>query len=163
MKSTDRVLVGIVLGIVVLVIAALVAVLAAPKPEYLADDSPENVAHNYLLALQNRDYERAYGYLSRLLPGFPASLAKFTADIEKGRWYFRSGESVTLSVEKSIVIGKTAIVTIGESRFQGGDLFNSSQRTSVFDMKLRLVNKNWKIEDSPSYFMPCWKVTGGCK
>ena len=163
MKNTDRILVGIVVGIAVLVIAALVAVLTGPRPEYKADDSPENVAHNYLLALQNEDYEKAYGYLSRSLKGFPTSQDKFQANIQKFSWYFRTGESVALTVENTIVIGETSIVTIGESRFKGGDLFNSSQSTSVFEMKLGLERDKWKIVYAPSYFIPCWDQSGGCK
>lgn len=163
MKSTDRILLGIVIGIVILVITALVAVLVGPEPEYRPDDSPENVAHNYLLALQNLDYERAYNYLSPYLNGYPFTLEKFTNNIQEYSWSFRSGESVTLSVEKAVVIGKTAIVTISESRFRSGDLFNSSQRTSVFEMKLRLEGDSWKVAYAPSYFVPCWAQAGGCK
>jgi hypothetical protein len=163
MKSTDRILVGIVVGIVILVVVALVAVLVGPEPEYQPDNSPENVAHNYLLALQNMEYERAYSYLSPYLNGYPFTLDKFNKNIEEYSRYFRSGGSVTLSVEKAVVIGKTAIVTISESRFQGGDLFNSSKRTSVFEMKLRLEGDSWKVAYAPSYFVPCWAQAGGCK
>jgi len=163
MKSTDRILVGIVVGIVILVVVALVAVLAGPEPEYLPDDSPENVAHNYLLALQNMDYERAYSYLSPYLRGYPFTLNKFNENIQDNSWNFRSGESVTLSVEKTVVIGKTAIVTISESRFRGGDLFNTGQRTNVFEMKLRLEGDSWKVASSPYYFASCWDQAGGCK
>ena len=163
MKNTDKVLVGIVAGIVVLVIAALVAVLAGPKPEYKADDSPESVAHNYLLALQNMDYKRAYSYLSQYLIGYPYTQDKFNKNIQDYARYFRTGESVTLSVEKAVVMGKTAIVTINESRFQGGNLFSSSQRQSVFEMKVLLEGDKWKVSYASNYFVPCWDQAGGCK
>ena len=35
-----------------LVIVAIIAVLRQPEPEYMLDDIPEGVVHNYLLALQ---------------------------------------------------------------------------------------------------------------
>ncbi len=81
-QGTDRYLFGIAAGVVLLLVVAVAVVLLRPEPTYQADDSPEDVAHNYLLALIKADYERAYGYLSPTLDGYPESVAKFTQDIE---------------------------------------------------------------------------------
>jgi hypothetical protein len=75
MKSTDKFLIGIVVGIVLLVVAAFVITLARPEPTYQVEGTPESVAHNYLLALQKEDYQRAYGYLSPTLKGYPVRLS----------------------------------------------------------------------------------------
>jgi hypothetical protein len=70
MKGTDRFLIGIVAGVVILVVAVLAIALLRPnQPSYEPDDTAEGVAHNYLLALQLEDYGRAQGCLSRSLPG----------------------------------------------------------------------------------------------
>ena len=90
MKSTDRFLIGIVIGVVVLVIAAFGVAFLGPKPAYQSDDTPEGVAHNYLLAIQREDYARAYGYLSPDLRGYPASDEQFIEDMYTGLWPFQA-------------------------------------------------------------------------
>ena len=55
MKSTDKVLIAIVAGIILLIIVAFVVALAKPEPTYQAEDTPEGVAYNYLLALQRKN------------------------------------------------------------------------------------------------------------
>ena len=52
MKTTDKILIGIVAGIILLIIVALVVTLSRPEPTYQPEDTPEGIAHNYLLALQ---------------------------------------------------------------------------------------------------------------
>ena len=163
MKSTDKFLVGIVAGIVLLIIVAFVVTLARPEPTYQAEDTPEGVAHNYLLALQQEDYERAYGYLSPTLEGYPVSAEEFARDVRDHSWSFRLDEDITLAVESSRVIGNRAVVDVRESRFYDGDLFDSSQSTTVFEMELQLEDGEWKIVHSNCYFAWCWMSDEGCR
>ena len=63
----DRFLTGILIGIGVLVVLALVLFfLRQDKQEYRSENTPEAVAHNYILAVLGKDYERAYTYLADL-------------------------------------------------------------------------------------------------
>lgn len=63
----DKFLIGILIGIGVLVVLALTLFFTRQgKVEYMTDDTPEGVTHNYLLALVNKDYQKAYGYLADL-------------------------------------------------------------------------------------------------
>ena len=63
----DRFLTGILVGIAVLVVIALaVFFLRQNSQSYIAEESPEGVVHNYVLAVLNNDYEKAYGYLADL-------------------------------------------------------------------------------------------------
>ena len=164
MKTADKVLIGIVIGIGLLIIAALVVTLVKPEATYRAEDTPEGVAYNYLLALQMGEYERAYGYLYPTLDGYPASLTQFEMDIHSNSWKFRLNQEVTISVEEATINGRDASVAVYESRFQGGDLFNSGQSINAFDMELRRdVNFQWKIVYSPYYFARCWTDERGCK
>ena len=63
----DRFLTGILIGIAVLVVIALaVFFLRQGSQSYISEDAPEGVVHNYVLAVLNDDYEKAYGYLANL-------------------------------------------------------------------------------------------------
>jgi hypothetical protein len=68
----DRVLFGILIGIGVLVMVALVLFFIRQGQITYGDDStPAGALQNYLLAIQKRDYERAYSYMADQ-PGKPS-------------------------------------------------------------------------------------------
>ena len=163
MKSTDRFLIGIVVGIVALVIAAFVVTLTRPEPTYQPEDTPEGVAHNYLLALHREDYERAYGYLSPTLDGYPASADEFADAITDYSWQFRLDADTTLAVESSRAVGNWTVVQVRESRFHGGSLIGNNQSVTMFDVKLGLEEGAWKIVDADYYFAGCWRSNKGCR
>ena len=63
----DRFLTAILVGIAVLVMIALVVFfLRQNSQSYIPEETPEGVVHNYVLAVLNDDYEKAYGYLADL-------------------------------------------------------------------------------------------------
>jgi hypothetical protein len=163
MKSTDKILIGIVIGIIMLIIVALIVTLTQPDPTYQSEDTPKGVAHNYLLALQKEEYDRAYIYLSPTIKSYPTSLDEFTDQIRNDAWRFRLSTNSTLSVESAKINGDRATVTVQESSFRSGDLFNNTQSSRSFDMELILANEEWKIFDSVYYFAWCWNQTQGCK
>jgi len=166
MKKTDKLLLGIVVGIVLLVLVTFVVALNKPKPTYQPEDTPDGVAFNYLFALQQKDYERAYEYLSASVRGRPRDANAFADDIQDHSWIFRNLESssTTLEVDSFNVNGKRADVKIRETRFYEGDLFNSNQYSNLFNMTLRQNDDGeWKIEDADDYWVWCWDDIGGCK
>lgn len=163
MKNTDKFLIGIVAGIVALVIAAFVVTLTRPEPTYQPEDTPKGVTHNYLLALQKEEYERAYGYLSPTLDGYPADVDEFIEAMADHSWRFRLDTDATLAVESDRVTGSRATVKVRESRFRGGGLMDSSQSVTQFDMELQLEEGVWKIVDADYYFASCWKSNEGCQ
>jgi hypothetical protein len=63
----DKFLTGILIGIGVLILLALVLFFVRQdKRDYVADMEPDGVVHNYVLAILNKDYQKAYGYLADL-------------------------------------------------------------------------------------------------
>lgn len=156
MKSSDKVLIGIVAGIIILVIVALVITMTRPEPTYIPDDTPKGVVHNYLLALQREDYEKAYGYLSPTVYHYPSSTQQFKTIVEANSYRFRTGTEVSISVDDATISGKNATVEVTESRFYGGDLFDSGQSIYTFSMDLQLEGNDWKIVKSYYYFANCW-------
>lgn len=161
MKSTDKLLVAIVAGIILLVVAAFAVTLTRPEPTYRAEDTPEGVAHNYLLALQKKDLARAYTYLSPTLEGYPDSAETFAAEVQDSSWRFRVDVDTTLAVESAQITGGHAVVDVRETRFYGGDLFDSNQDIDIFEIELQFESGEWKIVDADYYFSPCWVDSEG--
>jgi hypothetical protein len=162
MKSTDKFLIGIVAGIVILIVVALVVTLTQPEATYQSAETPEGVVHNYLLALQKGDYELAWGYLSPTIRGYPRSINVFTRDIQSRSWNFRLNRESSMSIEAVNITGNRANVTVKEVWLQSGDLFDSGQSSRVFQMNLLKARGEWKIVESDAYWAPCWNQSGGC-
>lgn len=167
MKQTDKFLIGIVAGAILLVIIALVVAVLQPKATYQPEDTPEGVANNYLLALQQADYPRAYSYLSPTIKSYPASAEAFANDIARNNWQFRELQdgSITLTVEASQISGNVADVSVRQNSFYPGGLFSSSQNTSLFKMQLQRdpAVGVWQITSADSFWVWCWNEKDGCK
>ena len=117
MHKTDRFLLGFVLGALLLVVMVLVLAVRRPPPEYQPEDKPENIALNYLLALQRADYPRAYAALSPALRHYPSSAAEFAHLITINRWMLPGGAggSSMLRVTDTRRVDASAFVTVRET------------------------------------------------
>ena len=165
MKGIDRFLIALVAGVVVLVgIVLAIALLGPNQPSYQPDDTPEGVAHNYLLALQLEENERAHGYLSPLLPGYPADVETFERNVQNNRWSFGTyDDDVSLAIEAVNVTGDRAKIVVRKTEFYRGGLFDSGQDSDTFDMTLRQEAGTWKVADSDRYWANCWGSSNGCQ
>jgi len=161
--KADKFLIGIVVVIVLIVVAAFAVTLTRPEETYLADDSPENVVHNYLLALQQNEFDRAYSYLSPDLDGFPSSVDVFERDMKNNSWRFREDIEVSLSIEGAEIKRDQATVQVLESQFYGGGLLDSGQTVITFEMELIQLDGEWKITNGDYYFAYCWTSGNFCK
>ena len=165
MKGTDKFLIGIVVGVILLVgVVLTIALLRPDQSSYLSDDTPEGVAHNYLLALQLEEYERAYSYLSPTLPGHPTNLEAFERDVRLNRWSFGDDDSDTsLAIEAINVNDDKARIVVRKTTFYPGSLFDSGQHSFTFYVVLHRKDGAWKITSSESYWLTCWESTAGCE
>lgn len=149
--KTDKFLIGIVVGIFGLIIVATVVVLARGRHEaYATGNTPADVVHNYFLAIQREDYEKAYSYLSDDLKHKP-DLDEFITTLDN---YGRRSEAA-LKIGQSTVTGNRATVDVSITTYSGGDLFSSrSSYTSQQTAHLRpAANGEWKLIDFP---YPYW-------
>ena len=142
----DKFLTGILIGVGALIILALVLFFfRQDKRDYLPDDTPEGVTHNYALAVLNKDYEKAYGYLADL---------KYKPTYEEFRQSFLNGmanpENTGLDVGAATITGDEAVVDL-TLYYSYSDPFSS--RTGSPDRAL-LVNQdgNWKVSSMPYSF-----------
>jgi hypothetical protein len=159
MKNSDKLLVGIVTGAIVLVIASLAIVLIRPKPTYQPEDTPQGVAHNYLLALQQEDFEQAYSYLSHTIKNYPLTIDQFERDIRNNSWQFRLGDtSYALEIKSTQIRDNEATVVVEETRFSQGGLFESSQFSTDFNVYLSRDPGTtiWKIIQAETYWNWNW-------
>ncbi len=60
----DKFLLAIVIGIGIIAVAVVALTLARRNDQYRTDETPEAIVQNYILALQKKDYERAYALLA---------------------------------------------------------------------------------------------------
>jgi hypothetical protein len=142
----DRFLTGILIGIGVLILLALgLFFLRQDKREYIANTTPEGVVHNYVLAILNKDYEKAYGYL--------ADLENKPTYEEFRQSYFNgmvNPDDTGVDVGTAEINDDEAVVTL-TLFYSYSDPFSSRYEST--DQAL-LVNQNgdWKLSSMPYNF-----------
>ena len=141
----DRFLTGILVGIGLLVVVALAVFFTRRDSQtYIPDDTPEGVVHNYVVAVLNKDYEKAYGYLAEL---------KYKPTYADFRRAFLNGEvnpqNQAVDIGASEIIDDTATVEL-QLITNSGDPFSTGYRnTQTAD----LVKQEgaWKLTLMPQY------------
>lgn len=164
MDKNDKLLAAIIAGIAVLVVAAFIMAVRQPPPEYRSGSAPEDVAHNYLLAVERGDYERAYSYLSPTVAGYPPTLEVFVDEASSFAGQDGPGSASTTAVQPATVTGERALVEVRRTSFSESGLFESRQDTS--DHVVRLENAGggaWLISHSDLYWHYCWDRPTECR
>jgi len=142
----DRFLTGILIGIGVLIVAALVVFFTRQQQiSYEPEDAPEGVVHNYVLAILNKDYEKAYGYLADL--NQKPTYDTFRQAFAVGR--LDPGQS-GIKIGTADVTGDSATVDVTMVNTQGGDPF-ASGFNDLGRAQLMRQNGAWKISSMPTY------------
>jgi len=142
----DRFLTGILVGIGVLVVAALIFFfIRQGQVDYGDDSTPAGALQNYILAIQKRDYERAYSYLA-VQDGKP-SLSQFR---EPFLSYLQESVSGTaVEVDQTFLDGQNQTATIQVFILNStSDIFGTAVRNSDV---ATLVQQNgaWKVLTAP--------------
>jgi hypothetical protein len=143
----DRFLLGILIGIAVVIIAALALFfLRRNEPAYGAENTPEGVIHNYVVALQKGDYNRALGYLASTQN--KPDILKFRQDLLNNN---QNQSGYSLQIGDTQINGDSATVVINIIQ-AGSGLFGGSSNQS---QNATLVQEagGWKISNMP---YPYW-------
>ena len=138
MKS-DRFLTAILIGIGVLALIALALFFVRRGgQDYLDDKSPTGVTHNFIVAIERDDYQKAYSYVAE-------SAQKPTLD--QFRTSFLSSKSnntdVSVQVGSAEIAGDTANVSV-VLIYNNGNPFNSTNRQPQTGQLTR-KNGSWTI------------------
>jgi hypothetical protein len=144
----DRFLLGILIFIILLVVIAVgIFLLRGNDQSYGSDDNPEDVVRNYALAIQNMDFERAYGYLAD---------DNHKPDYETFRYSFLNQRLDTTNT--SIQIGSARTSGANEAFvelsviYNSGELFSSPNANGEIASLIK-QNQGWKITSMP---YPYW-------
>lgn len=142
----DKFLTGILIGIGALIVLALVLFFTRQdEKEYKAENIPDGVVHNYVLAVLNKDYEKAYGYLADL---------KDKPTYEEFRQSFLNGyvnsENAGVEIGEVEIVADDAYVDL-IVYYSYNDPFSSSYSNTE---SATLVKQDgaWKISVMPYYF-----------
>ncbi len=142
----DRFLTGILIGIALLIVAALIVFFSRQKQAtYVPDSTPEGVVHNYVLAILNKDYQKAYGYLADL--DHKPTLDQFRQAFAVGR--LTPGANDGIKLGKATVIGNDASVEVNMVNAPS-DPFSSGYN-NVGTAQLVKQNGAWKLSTMPAY------------
>ncbi|MBM3143969.1 MAG: hypothetical protein FJ010_03155 [Chloroflexi bacterium] len=143
----DRVLIAILVAILVLIVAALTLFfLRGGEAEYGPNDSPEGVVRNYVLALHDEDYPRAYSYLQDA--DDKPTLTEFRQEFLALGWNL---EDTGMQIGGSEVSGDEAVVRLTIIH-GGGEPFGGSW-SEEGDAWLILQDGQWKLTYLPQ---PYW-------
>jgi hypothetical protein len=145
-RGTDRFLLGIVVGAVLLILLGVVVVLVvgrAPAASQADPASPAGVVQAYVEALRTGDVDLAYGYLSRSAQG-AVSLDEYRRRFHRPFVPSTSGQRVL--IEPATIAGDRAEVQVTLSRFSArADPFSAN--TYHQDTTINLVKEDgaWRI------------------
>lgn len=142
----DKFLTGILIGIGVLIALAVALFFTRQdKRDYIAEIGPDAMVYNYVLAVLNKDYQKAYGYLADL---------EHKPTYEEFRQSFFNGMvnpgDVGMDIGAVDIHNDEAVVSISVY-YSNTDPF-SSRYASEDRALLVLQNGNWKINSMPYNF-----------
>jgi len=142
----DRFLTGILIGIGVLIVIALAVFFSRKDSQtYVSEDTPEGVVHNYVLAVLNKDYQKAYSYLADLKnkPTYEEFRRSFSN-------YEVSPEGQAVDIGESTITGDEAFVELSLI-YTSSDPFSTGYRNQ---QSADLVRQNgaWKLSLMPYNF-----------
>jgi hypothetical protein len=148
----DRFLVGILVGIALLVIIALVVFFTRQDTlSYGPEDSPGGVVRNYVVAIYNRNYEKAYSYLAedKDKPTYETFRESFVSGM-----VYPQGAGIEIGTTEQLVDDE-AIVTVSVV-YNAGDPFSSGYRNADRAVLIK-QDGNWKLKQMPSNNFWSWE------
>ena len=151
MRSSSRVLIGFGIVLAVLIIATIVLVftLGQRNIPQLAENTPEGTVQRYLLAIQDREFKKAYSYLyvppvssntdpKMVYPVTPYEIWVVSAENAAGKTWKANLGRITAS-------GDTATVAVTVEVFRTQGLFENPVSTNNVIFSLQKQGTGWLI------------------
>lgn len=138
---------AIILGMLVIATVPLVSLRGEKKVASLPKDSPQGSVQRYLIAIHEKDYQKAFGYLLFN----PADKITTYNDWVQMLGNPQSGHSVWKATLGTITInGNYATVEVAIDTIHLGGLFGNSQYSQLIVFQLTSMGNSWFIT-SPTY------------
>lgn len=147
----DRFLLGILIGIAVVIVAALALFFLrqADEPDY---DEPETtpvvLVHNYVVALQKGDYDRAFSYLANAQN--KPDIIRFRQDLLNLN---QNLSGYSLQIGDAQINGDTASVEVDIIQANNGPFGGTSAQSQNATLIRETETNSWKISSMP---YPYW-------
>ena len=139
--KNDRFLIVILVVIALLILTSLSLFFSRQdNAVYLPEDTPSGIVHNYILAIEKGEYERAYGYLAE-------KEKKPTYDEFESYFLFYEN-STGYQIGETAITGDTARVEVTIMEGSGGFLFDRYY-DYVEHAQLTKKSGGWKIIQMP--------------
>jgi len=139
---------AVVIGILVIAAVSLVLFTKGNKVTLLSEDSPQGVVQRYLIAIQEKDYQQAFGFLSFNPMDKIMTYNDWVMMISTPQPSSQSVWKATLG--KVTVNGNDATVEVTIDIARPGGLFGNSQTSQLIIFQLVKTTNVWKIT-SPTY------------
>jgi len=150
MNSSNRVLVGFGIGIAVLVIITIILVftLGQKSAPLFSENTPEGTVQRYLQAIQDREYTKAYSYITPVPT--PTDYPKGYPPPQSFEYWMQSAQNSAntnwrATLGQTVISGDTATVGIKVEVFRSQGLFNNPIHSNAVTFSLKKVNNLWLI------------------
>lgn len=161
-NNSDKFLLAIVAGIILIVVIAFIVVIRRPEPQFQVDNTPEGVVHDYLLALQLGDYESAYGHLSSEVV-YPADIDEFYDSLREAPWEFTVSDNYSQVIESSEPISDQSVAVKVREIYTTNSLFAGDDYSDTFSMRVENDGGEWKLVSGERYWSSCWGEENKCE
>jgi hypothetical protein len=159
MRTSDKFLVAVIVGLLLIAGAALFSRARQPQQLYQEEKTATAVASNYIMSFQEGDFERAYGYLSPELPGYPDDLQDFIRQVNTESYLFDRDQATSYRALSQEEGDDWAVVEVESSYFYRDGFFLNNRSTTSFTLSLELVEGEWKISGGDRFMAYCWTRT----
>ncbi len=153
MKTSNRLLLwfGAAIGVLVIVTVALVIGTTRGNSVLLPENTPEGTVQRFLLAIEQRDYAKAYSYLALDEKGQPVPYEDWVQSLPPS---VSADSSWKATIDKSTVRDSDATIDVTISVFRPRGPFNDPVSSNRVSFTLKKVGTSWRITSRPYlYFL----------
>ncbi len=153
MKSAKRLLFGIGITIAALAVIAVVLVFTQKDVTLLPQDTPQGTVQRFLMAIQEKDYPKAYNYLQITEKDIKVTYDDWVRfDVPLMASTAQPAWKATLG--KTTIFGSNASVEVFVDTFRpnGNGPFGSSTYTQLIMFQLTKAGNSWLITTRPPLY-----------
>ncbi|MDP2919952.1 MAG: hypothetical protein Q8O43_07025 [Dehalococcoidia bacterium] len=151
MKASNRFLLGFGIAIALLVVVTLVLVLTAKNDISMRpENTPEGTVQRFLLAVQDKDYPKAFSYLRIVENNRTLSYDDWVISVRPPSQSLQRAWKATLGEIR--VTGNKATVEVMMDIFRPGGPFENPVDVQTILFQLEKTDEAWFITQRPSLF-----------